>query len=405
MINRNRLWPMLIAGLLFSITLVWMGPLSQQIVDRLWLKQGVTQTIGGSQTSVSFQGTILQERALNSPDILPVYGSSEFSALSEFHPSRIFQGKPTGFVPFLVGRGGTQDLIHALNMAALGDSLKDKKVAVIVSAQWFTPEGITPAYFNQNFSPLHAYRMIFNSSLSGQTKTQLIERLMMFPETFNEHPTLEALLIQHAVPDQKRNFQNVRLEVKGRVEMAALEAIDAVKTIRYSGLLSPVSIATNATITAKELPSWLKLKDEATGQGKAATQNSRFGILDTYYSEYVLPNLANNKGSASNAALLPSPEYRDLELLLQILQEGNAKPMFIIVPVNGSWYDYTGFPAKERSEYYARIEKMVKDKGFQVANFGGHEHDPYFLQDIMHLGWKGWVYVDESLDQFYHEGA
>ncbi|MHB8073887.1 D-alanyl-lipoteichoic acid biosynthesis protein DltD [Desulfosporosinus fructosivorans] len=403
--NRNRLWPMLIAGLLFSITIVWMGPLSQQIVERLWLKQGVTQTIGGSQTSVSFQGMILQKRALNSPDILPVYGSSEFSAISEFHPSRIFNGKPTGFIPFLVGRGGTQDLIQALNMAALGGSLKDKKVAVIVSAQWFTPEGITPVYFNQNFSPLHAYRMIFNSSLSGQTKTRLIERLLAFPDSFKEQPTLKALLIQQAVPGQKRNLQNINLELKGRVEMAALEVIDAAKTIRYSRLLSPADITTNATISAKELPSWLKLKDMAIIQGKAASQNNQFDIMDTYYSEYVLPNLASNRASASNAALYPSPEYQDLELLLQILQEGKAKPMFIIVPVNGAWYDYTGFPVKERNAYYARIEKMVRDKGFQVANFGDHEHDPYFLQDIMHLGWKGWVYVDEALDQFYHEGA
>lgn len=399
------LGPMLMASLLFSMTIFLMGPLNQTVVGHFWLKPGVTQTIGGSQTSVSFQGMVLQGKALESPDILPIYGSSEFSALSEFHPSRIFEGKPTGFTPFLVGRGGTQDIIHALNMAALGASLKDKKIAFILSAQWFTPEGISPAYFNQNFSPLHAYRMIFNSSLSEQTKTQLIERLLTFPNTFNEQPTLHALLIQHSVLGQKKSLQNVRLEVKGRVEMAALEAIDAVKTIRYSGLVSPVSIAANATITAKELPPWQKLKDQAAQKGKTASQNNQFGILGTYYSEYVEPKLDDNRGSSSKGVLYPSPEYQDLELLLQVLQELKANPMFIIVPVNGLWYDYTGFPAAERKAYYARIEKLVKGKGFQTANFGDHEYDTYFLQDIMHLGWKGWVYVDEALDQFYHSGA
>lgn len=119
MSKRSRLWPMLIAGLLFAMTIYWMGPLSQQIVGHFWLKQGVTQTIGGSQNPVTYQGMILQEKAMESPDILPIYGSSEFSAFSEFHPSRVFEGKPTGFAPFLVGRGGTQDIIHALNMAAL----------------------------------------------------------------------------------------------------------------------------------------------------------------------------------------------------------------------------------------------------------------------------------------------
>ncbi|MRA75355.1 hypothetical protein GH868_28020, partial [Bacillus thuringiensis] len=24
-----------------------------------------------------------------------------------------------------------------------------------------------------------------------------------------------------------------------------------------------------------------------------------------------------------------------------------------------------------------------------------------FLKDHMHLGWKGWVYIDEAIQQFY----
>jgi len=134
-------------------------------------------------------------------------------------------------------------------------------------------------------------------------------------------------------------------------------------------------------------------------------QNNQFGILNTYYRDNVQPKLVETLGSATKAALYPSPEYQDLELLLQILQEAKAKPMFIIVPVNGPWYDFTGFPIAERKAYYARIEKMVQDKGFQTVNFGEHEYDPYFLQDVMHLGWKGWVNVDEALDRFYHEGT
>ena len=405
MIMRSRLWQMLIAGLLFSMTIYWMGPLSQKVVGHFWLKPGVTQTIGGSQTSVSFQGMILQGKALESPDILPVYGSSEFSAVSEFHPSHLFEGKPTGFTPFLVGRGGTQDIIHALNMAALGNSLKDKKITVILSAQWFNSEGISSTYFKQNFSPLHAYRMLFNSSLSGQTKHQLIERLLVFPGAFDEEPTLYALLKSDLLAGQTPSFQRVRLEVKGRMEMAALEVNDAVKTILFTQQLSPVDVARNVTTTAPALPSWLELKDKAIGQGKALAQNNRFNILNTYYSEYVQPELAKNRGAATEAGLNTSPEYQDLELLLQTLKEAKAKPMFIIVPVKGLWYDYIGFPAGERKAYYARIEKIVRDKGFQVTNFGDHEYDPYFLQDIMHLGWKGWVYVDEALDRFYHEGA
>lgn len=400
---RQRLWAMLIAGLLFALTIALMGPLTQQVVGYFWLTQGVTQTIGGSQTSVAYQGTILQEKAMQSPDIFPVYGSSEFSAYSEFHPSQIFEGKPTGFTPFLVGRGGTQDIIHALNMAALGDSLKNKKIAVILSAQWFSPEGISPGYFSQNLSPLHVYRMLFNSSMSAETKNQLIKRLLAFPEAFAENPTLYTLLNHQLEPDKTPDFQDLSLEVRGRMEMAALEAKDALKTIQVIRQLKPEYVARNITATAPALPPWQDIKLKADQKGKAAVQNNQFGILDAYYSEYVQPKLTEKKNSDTKAAFYPSPEYQDLEILLNILQETKAQPLFIIVPVNGRWYDYTGFPREERRAYYERTEKIIKAKGFKVANYGNHEYDTYFLQDIMHLGWKGWVYIDESLDDFYHE--
>lgn len=31
------------------------------------------------------------------------------------------------------------------------------------------------------------------------------------------------------------------------------------------------------------------------------------------------------------------------------------------------------------------------------------EYEDYFLKDVMHLGWKGWVYVDEAIDKYYKE--
>ncbi|KGK87222.1 D-alanyl-lipoteichoic acid biosynthesis protein [Desulfosporosinus sp. HMP52] len=401
---RNRLGSMVAALILFGLTIVLMGPLTQKVVGLFWLRPGVTQTIGSSQTPVSFQGMILQTKALELPDVLPVYGSSEFSAVSEFHPSILFEGKPTGFAPFLVGRGGTQDIIHALNLGALGDSLKDKKIAVILSAQWFTPEGISPTYFQQNFSPLQAYRMLFNSSLSAERKNQLAKRLLEFPGAFAETPTLQALLAQSLQESRKPSIRSLLLGAKGRVEMAAYEAQDAQKTIAYSRLINPKGALINASITAPPLAPWLELKVQAEKQGKTMTQNNRLGILDEYYSTYIQPRLEENRNSATQSGFYPSPEYKDLELLLDILQETGARPLFIIVPVNGAWYDYTGFPLAERRGYYLRAEKMIKDQGFQVANFGDHEYDTYFLQDTMHLGWKGWVSINEALDRFYHEG-
>lgn len=34
-------------------------------------------------------------------------------------------------------------------------------------------------------------------------------------------------------------------------------------------------------------------------------------------------------------------------MMLDILKDAGAEPMFVTIPVNGKWYDYTGFPKKD----------------------------------------------------------
>ena len=37
-------------------------------------------------------------------------------------------------------------------------------------------------------------------------------------------------------------------------------------------------------------------------------------------------------------------------------------------------------------------------------DLSGHDYDKYYLRDVMHLGWKGWVEVDRALCEFYGGG-
>ena len=83
------------------------------------------------------QSMILQQKMLADPKYLPMYGSSEFARMDAFHPSNYFKVKPEGFTPFLLGRGGTQDLVHVLNFTSTMDQLKDKKMIFVLSPQWF----------------------------------------------------------------------------------------------------------------------------------------------------------------------------------------------------------------------------------------------------------------------------
>ncbi len=407
MIIRRRLWQMLIAGLLFTLMVIGMGPLSQWIVTQFYLKPGVIEQVAGSQSHEVFQGIILQQKGLESHNILPVYGSSEFSSVSEFHPSILFAGNPTGFTPFLIGHGGSQDIIHVLNAASQGQALQDKKVVVILSSQWFEPEGIYAGNFASNFSALQAYRMLSNKQLTIETKQQVASRLLQFPNVRESYPALAKLLTHHGQDDVKSRVIQLIYGLFGRIEMASLEAKDALNSIKLLKIINvnnETNIRQGKPIVPPPVPlkPWQELSELATDAGQKAVTNNEFGIEDSYYLKYIKETLIQNQGSAKNDTLTPSPEYQDLELLFSVLKQVGAKPLFIIVPVNGLWADYTGFPFAERQTYYQRVRQMVVQQGFQVADFSDHEYDQYFLKDIMHLGWKGWVEVNEAMDRFVH---
>ena len=59
---------------------------------------------------------------------------------------------------------------------------------------------------------------------------------------------------------------------------------------------------------------------------------------------------------------------------------------------------------KGRLVYYDRIKKQIEAEGFQIADLSGHEYDPYFMKDTIHIGWKGWVYTDRAIDDYYEGG-
>lgn len=402
MIQRRR-GAILFAFSLFILTLGSILPVGRMLLDHYAFKPGVIQAIAGSQTPVAFQGLIFQEKALTSSDILPVYGSSEFSAESEFHPTKLYYGKPDGFVPFLIGRGGSQSLVHVLSLAAQGDTLHNKKVMVILSPQWFETGGITPQYLDQNFSPLQTYQILYDSNLSAGVKQQLSKRLLEFPEVVNKYPILAKNLAYHARNVSLKQPVQILVNAAGRIEWWGLQVQDLYNTATFIPLVNKNVIAQNAHNPVPKAPDWANLMEKAQKQGRESTGNNSWGILNSYYSKYIEPELAQKAGSQRKERLYPSPEYQDLQLLMQVLQEQKAKAMFVIVPVNGFWYDNTGFSHQEREAYYTRIKKMIGQNGFEVADFSQHEYDRYFLQDIMHLGWKGWVSVDQEMDQFYHQ--
>ena len=396
---QNRLVPLGAAILLFFLTILGVGPGTQWLISR-YIRPGVIETASAGAISSLFQGTLLQAAAIKSPDVLPLYGSSELFGGARFNPSKLFAGRPTGWVPYLVGHAGSTDLIQALYTGA--QDLKGKKIAISLSAQWFSPAGVSQKAFAANFSALQAYKALDNPLLTEQTKADLAKRLLQFNETPKNYPILSGLLRYFGHPDLRSQLMEALYWFPGRLEMAALEIQDANNTIKVLTHLPQKEVTMNASDKPKTLPSWVKLAKQATADVRRSESNNPYGINNNFFRDKVR-NPKKFKNSASKGRFFPSPEYSDLNLVMQVLKDEGAKPIFIIQPVNGFWYDFTGFPKYERQKYYTQVRAMCAQYGYALADFSGHEYDKYFMNDPSHPSEKGWLDFDAALDKFFHQ--
>ena len=153
----------------------------------------------GKLAPVKNQGTALQQAALDTDGLLPVYGSSELNLLAAynrpFHPTNLFRDRPTGFTIFPVGKAETTCLIILQKLAAVGPALRGRKVAISLSPFWFFERLTARADgYAGNFSDLHAGELAFNTRLSLQLRQDAARRMLQFPATVANRPLLRFAL-------------------------------------------------------------------------------------------------------------------------------------------------------------------------------------------------------------------
>ena len=98
--------------------------------------------------------------------------------------------------------------------------------------------------------------------------------------------------------------------------------------------------------------------------------------------------------------LTDTPEYDDLQCFLDVCRESGLDPYVIIMPVNGGWYDYVGLDRNARAQCYERVRVMCDEAGVECLDLSPYEYEPYYLRDIMHFGWLGWLDVEQGFMEF-----
>ena len=363
-----------------------------------WIKAWISdEDVEQAKTNMSplvFQGMYLQERMLQEPNSMPLYGSSELNRFDPFHPYNYARATNAPYSTFMIGRGGMQSITHFLNFAAQEKNLKDKKIVFIVSPQWFTKKGMGELHFSPNYSMLHAYDLAYNKDIDVKLRNRAMERLLEF-ETVNRDQLLRTIYQYQLSNGKERPIVGRLAMLAGHFQKALLEKKDL-----YYSLFPREShkLKSNDKLVANQ--TFEQQLKNAEKYGKKRVTNDLM-IENKFYKRLVNADLTKFKRSRKNEDYTVSPEYEDFQLVIDILKDAGAKPLFISIPVNGYWYDYNEYPQERRQKYYEKMEQVLTNANVPYVNFSDHEYDPYFIMDTIHIAWKGWVYVDQELDNYW----
>ena len=326
------------------------------------------------------------------PNTLVLLGSSELTATinEKYHPNKIFNYEDFNIMQ--IGTGYSQNIIQASTLGSIEGAMKNRKVAIVESVQWFAKGGLQKDAFLNKASQEHIYNTMTNDKISKETKEKLINRI------------IELTSNNKVQNDIYKKYKEYFIENKG--SFIGEKVLELDKDI-YS-FKNKIQFYTNKgkidyPFSGKNIPNydWNSLTNDFVEEVKKTTNNNDYAVDNKYYNTYLAKNYSTFRDSNKGISYLESPEYIDYEIFLDVAKELGMKVEVIIFPVNGKWNDYTGVSKEMREQAYRNIEEMAKKyDNVKVLNYGNREYDDYFLFDVMHVGVKGWMEVERELYKF-----
>jgi D-alanine transfer protein len=338
------------------------------------------------------QGLAIQREAFSRPDLLVLYGSSELVRQVPLMAAEFFQDYPTGFRVFPVGKAGTSQLAVLQKLAAVGKSLRGCKVALSLSPSFFFEDHVDREWYEGNFSALQARELVFSSNLSFALKRDAARRLLAYPETLDDHWLLNGTLHRLARGTMLDRGVYYAAWPLGQMENLVGRIQDHFEAaIHIIGLPS-----------APEQPRRIRPLnwDEYARRADALSHNL------AAKAKAAPPLTQRPKGSRDDqflARLKKATEWTDFDLTLRALRELGAQPLLLSMPVHAKDLEAVGVSPKARAAFSAQLQLVASQYQAPLVYFRTHEDDPAFFADHFdHLGAKGWIYYNKTLDDFFH---
>jgi len=339
------------------------------------------------------KGRLVKRQALDD-GYVPFFGSSEWSRFDPMHPSVLADKYQRNYRPFLLGARGTQSLTQYFVMQSVKKQLTNKKAVFVISPQWFVPHGTRKDAFTYYYSPLQTTDWL-QTEQNTEMDRYAAKRLLEMPSGSSDRVLADALA-RVAAGLKPTSTQRAYINYKARVLGSEDEFFSK---FGISGKnLGKVDHAET------QLPgnyNYANLDKLAGEIGKRQTTSNSLEISNTFWKTQLRRNYKRLKQSQTHLDYTKSPEFADFQLVLNQFAKNHTDVMFVIPPINQKWSNYTGLSMKMIAQFDKKIRYQLTSQGFNniidLSQDGGQD---YFMTDTIHLGWRGWLAVDQQLNPF-----
>ncbi len=350
------------------------------------------------RASVSLAPRVLKNKRIKEVALknnyVPFFGSSEWERIDPMHPSVLAEKYHRSYRPFLLGWRGTQSLTQFFVMQNITKEMKNKKVVISISPQWFVPTGARKDAFGFYTSQLQTTDWLMHENNSAMDR-YAARRLLTMPSVTSDEVIEDAV---RNVSKGKKLTSFQQLYVKTRQRILTQE------DYFFCSLYIPSTNEKLVNKSLKQLPksyNKAELDKLAVKLGKQNTTNNRFRIENSFYNNGMRKEIGRLKGFQSKESFLKSPEYSDFELLLNQLAKDHTNAIFVLPPINSRWQAYTDLKQARINEFDAKIKHQLKSQGFNnILDLSQDGGIPYFMADTIHYGWRGWLAFDRGVNPF-----
>ena len=348
-----------------------------------------------SISAESFKERSQKVRALTDPDMrfVPFFGSSEWMRFDSMHPAVLAEKYDRSYRPYFMGQAGAATLSQYFGIQQITSELENKQAVFVISPQWFTKEDHDPTIFQTYFN--NDQLTAFLENQSGDAASQYAANRLLKQ---NPGVSMKSIVEKLAKGEKLSEFDQSMINISSQLneKQSALFGQFSIRgRLRYKDHVEKY------LGSLPEQFSYEELENIARKEGEENTTNNDLGVENHFYNTKLKKDWKKWEGSQKNFNFLKSPEYNDLQLVLDQFAKSKVNVLFVFQPVNKKWMDYTGLSEEMYQHTVEKIRYQLESQGFtNIADFSKNGGDPYFVKDTIHIGWLGWLAFDKVVNPF-----